>query len=130
MPVSWHPMQLASCKRFPSALSPGNSAASALSISRANSDTPRMLFMVASDVGHAERNARCFYYFFMVVVIRYKTKVTACRALTFVVRIFVDDTIAIAVWTSFDTITIALWISFHLCVPRAVAGPCTYKDIS
>jgi hypothetical protein len=55
----------------------------------------------------------------MVVVIRYKTKATACRALTFIVRIFVNDTIAIAVWTSFDTITIAGWISFHLCVPRA-----------
>jgi hypothetical protein len=53
----------------------------------------------------------------MVVVIRYKTKATACRALTFIVRIFVNDTIAIAVWTSFDTITIAVWISLHLCVP-------------
>ena len=53
--------------------------------------------------------ARCFYYFFMVVVvIRYKTKSTARRALTFIVRIFVNDTIAIAVWTS-----------FHLCVPRS-----------
>jgi hypothetical protein len=62
-----------------------------------------MLFMVASNVGHAERNARCFYHFFMVVIIRYKTKATACRALTFIVRILVDDTIAIAVWTSFDT---------------------------
>jgi hypothetical protein len=51
--------------------------------------------------------ARCFYYFFMiVVVIRYKTKATARRALTFIVRIFVNDTIAIAVWTS-----------FHVCVP-------------
>jgi len=69
--------------------------------------------------GHAERNARRFYYFFIVVVIRYKTNATECRALTFIVRIFVDDTIAIAVWISFDTITIALWISFHLCVPRA-----------
>ena len=50
--------------------------------------------------------ARCFYYFFMiVVVITYKTKATARRALTFVVRIFVNDTIAIAVWTS-----------FHVCV--------------
>ena len=36
-----------------------------------------------------------------VVVIRYKTKATARRALTFIVRIFVNDTIAIAVWTSF-----------------------------
>jgi hypothetical protein len=55
--------------------------------------------------------ARCFYYFFMiVVVISYKTKATARRALTFVVRIFVNDTIAIAVWTS-----------FHVCVPRSRA---------
>ena len=37
----------------------------------------------------------------IVVVIRYKTKATARRALTFIVRIFVNDTIAIAVWTSF-----------------------------
>ena len=51
---------------------------------------------------------RCFYYFFMVVVvIRYKTKATARRALAFIVRIFVNDTIAIAVWTS-----------FHVCVHR------------
>src|SRR6476659_5323995 len=50
--------------------------------------------------------ARCFYYFFMiVVVITYKTKATARRALTFIVRIFVNDTIAIAVWTR-----------FHVCV--------------
>ena len=49
---------------------------------------------------------RCFYYFFMaVVVIRYKTKATARRALTFIVRIFVNDTIAIAVWAN-----------FHVCV--------------
>jgi hypothetical protein len=60
-----------------------------------------------------------FLLLLMVVVIRYKTKATACGALTFVVRIFVNDTIAIAVWTSFDTITIPLWISFHLCVPQA-----------
>ena len=46
--------------------------------------------------------AQCLYYFFMiVVVIRYKTKATARRALMLVVCIFVDDTIAIAVWTSF-----------------------------
>jgi hypothetical protein len=50
--------------------------------------------------------ARCFYYFFMIaVVIRYKTKATARRALTFIVRIFVNDAIAIAVWTS-----------FHVCI--------------
>ena len=41
----------------------------------------------------------------IVVVIRYKTKATASRALTFIVRIFVNDTIAIAVWTS-----------FHVCI--------------
>jgi hypothetical protein len=58
----------------------------------------------------------------MVVVISYKTKATACRALTFIVHIFVNDTIAIAVWTSFDTITIAVWISLHLCVP---SGGCS-----
>jgi hypothetical protein len=37
----------------------------------------------------------------MVVVIRYKTKAAACRALTFIVRIFVNDTIAVAIWTRF-----------------------------
>jgi len=53
--------------------------------------------------------ARCFYYFFMVViVIRYKTKAATRGALTFIVCIFVNDTIAIAVWTS-----------FHVCVPRS-----------
>jgi hypothetical protein len=30
----------------------------------------------------------------------------------FVVRI--NDTIAIAIWTSFDTIIVAVWMSFHL----------------
>src|SRR5262245_23896013 len=56
-----------------------------------------------------------FYYFFTVfVVIRYKTKATARRALTFIVRIFVNDTIAIAVWTSFHAI--AVWRSFHVCL--------------
>ena len=53
--------------------------------------------------------ARCFYYFFMIVVIiRYKTKATARRALTFIVRISVNDTIAIAVWTC-----------FHVCASKA-----------
>ena len=36
-----------------------------------------------------------------IVVIRYETKTAARRALTFIVRIFVNDTIAITVWTSF-----------------------------
>ena len=43
----------------------------------------------------------CLYYFFMVVVIRYKTTAAACWALTFIVRIFVNDTVTITVWTSF-----------------------------
>ena len=43
----------------------------------------------------------CFYYFAVVVVIRYEANATARRALTFIVRIFVNDTIAITVWTSF-----------------------------
>ena len=60
--------------------------------------------------------ARCFYYFFMiVVVIRYKTKATARRALTFIVRILVNDTIVN------DTIAIAVWTSFHVCVHRSRA---------
>jgi hypothetical protein len=37
----------------------------------------------------------------MVVVIGYEAKATARRALTFIVRIFVNDTIAITVWASF-----------------------------
>jgi hypothetical protein len=50
-----------------------------------------------------QRNpAGCFYHFFMaVVVIRYEAKATASRALTFIVRVLVDDTIAITVWTNF-----------------------------
>jgi len=59
-----------------------------------------------------------FYYFFIVsVVITHKTKPTAGRTLAFVVRIFVNYTIAIAVWTSF--FAIAVWRSFHcvFCVP-------------
>jgi hypothetical protein len=41
-----------------------------------------------------------------IVVIRYETKTAARRALTFIVRIFVNDTIAITVWASFY---------FHAC---------------
>jgi hypothetical protein len=59
--------------------------------------------------GILQANAACLYYFFMaVVVIRYETKATASRALTFIVRVFVDDTIAITVWTNF---------CFHLAAP-------------
>jgi hypothetical protein len=64
--------------------------------------------------------ARCFYYFFMiVVVIRCKTKATARRALTFIVRIFVNDTIAIAVWTS-----------FHVCGGLHVTGGVFAHDLT
>src|SRR6478735_1834936 len=56
MSVLWHPMQLASCKRFPSALSPGNAAAQAThGISGINSDTHRMPFMVCLPRCGAER---------------------------------------------------------------------------
>jgi hypothetical protein len=45
---------------------------------------------------------RCVYYFFpAVVVIRYETTATAGWALPFIVRAFFDDTITVAVWTSF-----------------------------
>ncbi len=68
-----------------------------------------ILFMVClRRLVRCGQTLRCFYYFFMiVVVISYKTKATARRALTFIVRTFVNDTIAIAVWTSFR---------FHVCV--------------
>ena len=50
-----------------------------------------------------------FYYLFMVIVIiTYEANATAGRALTFVVRIFVNDTVAIAVWTC-----------FHVCASKA-----------
>jgi len=113
-------MQLASCKRCPSALSGLAMRRRKRSASAGSTAIrPECFSWLPPTFGHAERNARCFYYLFMVVITGYKTKAPACRALTFIVRIFVDDTIAIAVWTSFDTITIALWIGFHLCVPRA-----------
>ena len=43
----------------------------------------------------------CFYYFFMVVVIRYETTATARWALLLIVRAFFNDTITVAVWTGF-----------------------------
>lgn len=66
-----------------------------------------------------------------IVVIRYETKTAARRALTFIVRIFVNDTIAITVWTSFY---------FHACscsplvrTGRAIQGShepdCLFIDI-
>jgi hypothetical protein len=61
---------------------------------------------------------QCLYYFFIVVIIiRHETTATACRALTFIVRIFVNDTITIAVWTSFHVyVPIEVghnWIKLH-----------------
>ena len=51
----------------------------------------------------------CFYYFFMaVVIITYETKATARWASTFIVRIFVYDTVAITVRASF---------CFHVAAP-------------
>jgi hypothetical protein len=54
-----------------------------------------------------------FYYFFMaVVIITYETKTAARWALMFIVRIFVNDAIPVAVWTSFHAI--GVWTSFHV----------------
>ena len=50
-----------------------------------------------------------------IVVIRYETKTAARRALTFVVRIFVNDAIAITVWTSFY---------FHVDAMPGGSDPC------
>src|SRR5262249_7106222 len=116
MLVSWHPIQLASCKRLPRRCRPVMRQRERSAPAGSIAIRPECFSWLPPTFGHAERNVRCFYYFLIVVVIRYKTKATACRALTFIVRIFVNDAIAIALWTSFDTITIALWISFHLYV--------------
>ena len=50
-----------------------------------------------------------------IVVIRYETKTAARRALTFIVRIFVNDTIATTVWTSFY---------LHVATRAGGSGPC------
>jgi hypothetical protein len=42
-----------------------------------------------------------YYFFVVVVVIRYETAAAAHWASTFIVRIFVNDTITVAVWTGF-----------------------------
>jgi hypothetical protein len=49
-----------------------------------------------------------------VVVIRYEAKTTTRRALTFIVGIFVNDTIAITVWASF---------CFHVFTSAGGSGP-------
>ena len=50
---------------------------------------------------------RCFYYVFIVVVIRYETTAAAGWTLMFIVGAFINYTITVAIWTSF---------SFHLCL--------------
>jgi hypothetical protein len=55
-----------------------------------------------------------------VVVVNYEAKATASRALTFIVRVFVDDTIAITVWTSFG---------FHVAARAGGWGPVTFSAI-
>jgi len=50
---------------------------------------------------------RCFYYVFIIVVIRYETTAAAGWTLMFIVRAFINYTITVAIWTSF---------SFHLCL--------------
>jgi hypothetical protein len=49
-----------------------------------------------------------------VVVIRYEAKATTRRALTFILGIFVNDTIAITVWASF---------CFHVFTSAGGSGP-------
>ena len=54
----------------------------------------------------------CVYYFFLVVVvIRYETTTAACWALLFIVSAFFNDTITVAVWTSFHVC--ASWGCYH-----------------
>src|SRR5690348_4783847 len=51
---------------------------------------------------HSVSRLSCVYYFFLaIVVIRYETTATACRALLFVVRALFNDAIPIAIWTGF-----------------------------
>src|SRR5262245_27198307 len=81
------------------------SAAARLAAWRCSGNAPRLVHR--QRLGLCGRSRASFYYFFMVfVVIAHKTKATAGRALAFIVRIFVNDTIAIAVWTSFHAIAV------------------------
>ena len=61
-----------------------------------------------------------------LVVIRYETKTAARRALTFIVRIFVNDTIAITVWTSFYFHVAAYWWLTPLPAPAQPSAWQTY----
>jgi hypothetical protein len=69
-------------------------------------------FVHRQHIGYVSDRASSYYFFIVFVVIRYKTTTTAGRALAVIVRILVNDTIAIAVWTSFDAI--GVWRSFHV----------------
>jgi hypothetical protein len=50
---------------------------------------------------------RRFYYVFIVVVIRYETTSAAGWTLMFIVSVFINFSITVAIWTDF---------SFHLCL--------------
>ena len=54
---------------------------------------------------------RCFYYVFIVVVIRYETTAAAGWTLMFIVRAFINHTITVAVWTCFHVC--ASWGCYH-----------------
>ena len=64
------------------------------------------------DAGAMSALPPCLYYFFLaVVVIRYETRATARWAPLFIVRAFFDDTVTVAVWTSFHAC--ASWDATH-----------------
>ena len=71
-------------------------------------------YLLHMQLGDVADRASLYYFLMVCVVIGYKTKATARRTLTFIVRIFVNDTIAIAVWASFRAN--AVWRSFHVCL--------------
>jgi hypothetical protein len=54
-------------------------------------------------------NRRCIYYLFIAVVIRYETTATARWTLMFIIRAFINYTIAVAVWTRFSFHVFLMW---------------------
>jgi hypothetical protein len=52
-----------------------------------------------------------YYFFLAIVIISYETAATARWALLFIVRAFFNDTITVAVWTSFHVC--ASWGCYH-----------------
>ena len=53
---------------------------------------------------------RCFYYVFIVVVIRYETTAAARWTLMFILCAFINYTITVAVWTSFSFHVRLVWM--------------------